>query len=268
MNRLCLMAVSLVTLALSLMRPAHATDTVPLSFNLSGIPQFRSDADIVAPSDVVPSQGAHIRRQRQLFSGGANSLAARTIGHAEGTRTLQGGRTPAYYGHVDPGNGIWNLGSFSFQHCPEAAYQCTTPEVADIYQLRRLQGQALALQLAAEQRGLRLTLVEHLNGLDLANQAPMAALGIPGYVALLQQAHRQGLTAADALLWARVQSYWNPQTQRWDAPGLGNTSSSIRDDQNRRMVAIAQALAHYSPALLTPEAGSDLSRSTYTEGIR
>jgi hypothetical protein len=184
-------------------------------------------------------------RQVALFAGGANSRVSRTVGHAEGTRGVDGRKTSAYKGHVDPGNGVWNLGSFSFQHCKEAAYQCSTPEEADVYQLRRLQDQSRRLLSQANQLGLRLTMVEHLNGIDLANQAPLAALGAPGYVSLLRAAQSQGFRGSEAILWARTHAYWNPQTQRWDAPGLGNTEDNIRYDQNRRMMAIAAALEFY-----------------------
>jgi hypothetical protein len=195
-------------------------------------------------------------QQVALFTGGANSIVSRTVGHAEGTRTADGRKTRAYQGHVDPGNGVWNLGSFSFQHCPEAAYQCTTPEEADVHQLRRLQAQAQQLEQQADQLGMRLNLVQQLNGIDLANQAPMAALSSPGYVALLQTAYAQGLQGAEAVLWARTHAYWNPQTNRWDAPGLGNREGSIRRDQHRRMTAIALALDSYlqdNPAMAALE---------------
>lgn len=183
--------------------------------------------------------------RHELFAGGSSSLVARTVGHAEGTRSVDGGKTRAYRGHTDPGNGVWNLGSFSFQHCQEAAYQCSTPEEADVYQLRRLQQQSQSILYQASQAGLQLTTAEHLNGIDLANQAPLAALGSPGYVALLQDAQTRGLQGEEAVLWARLYSYWNPQTQSWDAPGLGNTSYRIRADQYRRMSAIAAALHFY-----------------------
>lgn len=186
-----------------------------------------------------------IARQVELFAGGSNSLVARTVGHAEGTRSVEGGKTRAYRGHTDPGNGVWNLGSFSFQHCQEAAYQCSKPEEADVYQLRRLQQQSQSILYQANRAGLQLTTVEHLNGIDLANQAPLAALGNPGYVALLQDAQTRGLQGEEAVLWARLYSYWNPQTQSWDAPGLGNTSYRIRADQYRRMSAISAALNFY-----------------------
>ncbi|HEY9699657.1 MAG TPA: hypothetical protein V6D10_20520, partial [Trichocoleus sp.] len=38
-----------------------------------------------------------------LFAGDSNSLVAKAVGAAEGTRTPDGNRNPAYYGHVDPG---------------------------------------------------------------------------------------------------------------------------------------------------------------------
>ncbi|HIK15393.1 MAG TPA: hypothetical protein IGS53_08950, partial [Leptolyngbyaceae cyanobacterium M33_DOE_097] len=64
-----------------------------------------------APEPAAPS----VRRLDTLFKGGSQSVVARTVGHAEGTRTAAGGYTRAYRGHVDPGNGVWNLGTFSFQ---------------------------------------------------------------------------------------------------------------------------------------------------------
>ena len=53
---------------------------------------------------------------QKFFEGGGDSLVAKSVGSAEGTRTPSGGYTRAYYGHVDPGNGVWNLGSYSYQH--------------------------------------------------------------------------------------------------------------------------------------------------------
>jgi hypothetical protein len=170
---------------------------------------------------------------------------ARAVGHAEGTRTAEGGKTRAYHGHVDPGNGVWNLGSFSFQHCREIYYRCSTPEAADTHQLRRLQAQAQQLQQRADWLGIDLTLEQKLNGIDLANQAPAAALGNPGYVEWLKQAEEKGMTGGDAILWARVLAYWDPGQKRWNAPGLGNSEPTITHDQNRRMTAIARALSLY-----------------------
>jgi len=179
---------------------------------------------------------------QRLFAGESESLVARTVGHAEGTRTPAGDRTVAYYGHSDPGNGVWNLGSFSFQHCGNPRYNCTTPEAADVHQLHRLQAEAAQLRQRAVSLGLTLTLEEELNGIDLANQAPLAALGQPGYAEYLLQAKQRGLKGQTAILEARLWSYWDAQKGQWDAPGLGNQEASIRHDQNRRLLAIARVL--------------------------
>jgi hypothetical protein len=195
----------------------------------------------VAPA--APTAPATAAAQTNLFAGGSDSLVARTVGHAEGTRTPDGSKTRAYQGHVDPGNGVWNLGSFSFQHCRE--YNCSTPEQADEHQLKRLQGQAEKLIQKTTALGIEMSLLEELNGIDLANQAPLAALGSPGYSDWLKQARNKGLTGSEAVLWARVQSYWDPARNGWNAPGLGNSEDRISYDQNRRLSAIVRALDVY-----------------------
>jgi hypothetical protein len=177
----------------------------------------------------------------ELFQGGADSLVARTVGHAEGTRTADGQKTNAYYGHVDPGNAHWNMGSFSYQHCDPTC----TPETADERQLARLRRQTAVLQQRAAAQDLTLTLEEALNGIDLANQAPLAALDQGGYIDQLKAARQQRLTGSDAVLSARTWAFRNPHTQTWDAPGLGNQFESISHDQDRRLSAIARALANY-----------------------
>jgi hypothetical protein len=174
-----------------------------------------------------------------LFTGESDSIVAIAVGSAEGTRTPNGSKNPAYQGHVDPGNGVWNLGSFSYQH------GANSPEEADTKQLARLRSQASTIFERATAKGLKLTLEEKLNGIDLANQAPKAALDDQGYVDRLAEAYSQGLSGNEAILWARVQSFIDPRTQTWDAPGLGNSEERITRDQERRMLAIAQAIANY-----------------------
>lgn len=175
----------------------------------------------------------------RLFQGGTDSIIAKAIGAAEGTRTVTGDRTPAYYGHRDPGNGVWNLGTFSYQHGAQS------PEEADQKQLERLYRQTQLLRSLASRRNLDLTQEVIINGIDLANQAPLAALSDEGgYVDRLQEAYRQGHRGSDAVLEARVYSYLNPSTNRWDAPGLGNTYQGIKADQLRRQQAIARVLDH------------------------
>ena len=192
----------------------------------------------VAPVEPLPKPVLSANPSTEsLFVGGAESVVARVVGNAEGTRTVEGLRTSAYYGHTDPGNGVWNLGSFSYQH------GAASPEAADERQLQRLQRQTQTLLSRAAAFGLELTLEEQLNGIDLANQAPEAALDRGGYIDWLAEAHKLGMTGQDAIAWARTRSFLDPDTQQWNAPGLGNTVQGIARDQERRMRAIARTLA-------------------------
>jgi hypothetical protein len=188
-----------------------------------------------------------------LFQNGSNSIVAKAVGSAEGTRTPDGGRTWAFQGHVDPGNGVWNLGTFSYQH------GANSPDEADRKQLERLRGQAQTLRRAALERGITLTLEEELNGIDLANQSPRAALSRGGYMDRLKEAHDVGLRGSDAVLWARTRSFLDPDTHRWNAPGLGNTTRGVTSDQDRRMRAIARAIAAHQQVAMVPSASTEQS---------
>lgn len=178
-----------------------------------------------------------------LFHGGSNSLVARAVGSAEGTRTPDGGYTSAYYGHIDPGNHKWNLGSFSYQH------GANSPAEADSKQLQRLYNQAIELRQQASEQQITLSLAEELNGIDLANQAPLAALD-RGYINWLAKLHRNGyanispqkMSETDRIIWARTHAFLDPDSGHWNAPGLGNTLKSIRWDQARRQQAVQQAI--------------------------
>ncbi|NET49634.1 MAG: hypothetical protein F6K09_13120 [Merismopedia sp. SIO2A8] len=201
-----------------------------------------------------------------LFTGDSSSLVAIAIGCAEGTRTPDGGKTWAFKGHTDPGNGVWNLGTFSWQH------GATSPEEADRKQLARLQRQAKQLNQQAIALGVPWGLVEQLNALDLANQSPSAALNPGGYLERLHQAHKDGLRGYDAILWARTWSYRHPDGNRWNAPGLGNTHHGIRTDQKRRMDAIQDAIAHFpantmsaNPIHDSPQTSKNHQEQTVTE---
>ncbi|MEM9806117.1 MAG: hypothetical protein AAF959_12625 [Cyanobacteria bacterium P01_D01_bin.56] len=173
-----------------------------------------------------------------LFGGGAHSLVSKAVGSAEGTRTPTGGYTSAYYGHVDPGNGVWNLGSFSYQH------GAASPEEADNKQLQRLQTQTLELRNQAKAKSFSLSLLEELNGIDLANQAPLAALD-RGYIDWLSVAKQQSMDRQSQIVWARTKAFLDPDTGYWDAPGLGNHWDTIYRDQQRRYDAIARTLASH-----------------------
>lgn len=199
-----------------------------------------TDSSIATATLTTPVDAA------SLFTGGANSLVAKAVGSAEGTRTPSGDRTTAYYGHVDPGNGVWNLGSFSYQH------GAGSPEEADEKQLKRLAKQTEIVRQQAAAKGMQLTLEEELNAIDLANQAPLAALDRGGYIDWLEAAHKMGLRGSEAVLWARTRSFLNPDTGQWNAPGLGNNVYSISRDQERRQQAIARAIAFHQQQYQKP----------------
>jgi hypothetical protein len=233
--------------------PVPLTSPAPnsgiLSFNPptqeSGVQNPKSP--IQNPKSKIQNPKSPIQNPTDPFSGGANSLVAHAVGAAEGTRTPTGDKMPAYYGHKDPGNGVWNQGSFSYQHGAK------TPEEADQKQLRRLAKQDAVLQQRAAVLGLAYLddWEVRLNGIDLANQAPLAAIAEDGggYLDRLKQAQEMGLAGTDAVLWARVRSYLDPDTGRWNAPGLGNTVDRIAHDQERRMSRIAETLAVYQPSV-------------------
>ena len=134
-------------------KTATRTDAVSLSF-------------APTPTQATPTPITQVVRHalETLFHGGSNSLVARAVGSAEGTRTPDGGYTAAYYGHVDPGNQKWNLGSFSYQHGAKS------PADADTKQLKRLYKQYLRHQ--ASQHQVTLSLAEELNGIDNKHRWP------------------------------------------------------------------------------------------------
>ncbi|MBD1909547.1 MULTISPECIES: hypothetical protein [unclassified Leptolyngbya] len=213
---------------------------VELSFGLEEGGPTVAVASIAAPAPgAAIVQGSNSDPLEPLFEGGANSLVARVVGSAEGTRTAEGQRTPAFYGHRDPGNGVWNLGSFSYQH------GAASPEEADEKQLKRLRKQAATLQEKAVRAGIDMSLAEQLNGIDLANQSPRAALHRGGYIDRLAESRQFQMQGDEAILWSRTRAFLDPDTQKWNAPGLGNTAHGVTRDQERRMRAIARALNTY-----------------------
>lgn len=227
-------------------QPDSGADGISFTISeLQALPAIvQNFAHVIQPKAVAPSSDsddAHLPSAlAPLFSGGADSLVAIAVGSAEGTRTPTGELTPAYKGHKDPGNGVWNLGSFSYQH------GASSPQEADVRQLARLQKQALTLFQDAEQRGMTLSLEEQLNAIDLANQSPAAALSRGGYLDRLQEARQMGLKGTEAISWARTRAYLDPDTRQWNAPGLGNTVESITADQERRMGMISRAMESWS----------------------
>jgi hypothetical protein len=215
----------------------HLAEETPLPLPDAPVPLSRE----VTPPLPLPPLSPEVAK---LFEGGENSVVAIAVGHAEGTRTVGGEKTLAYYGHVDPGNQVWNQGTFSYQH------DARSPEEADQKQLERLKQQTKELHNLAFEKGIAFTQTELLNGIDLANQAPQAALD-RGYVDWLAEAKKMGLAGEEAILWARTRAFLDPDTGRWNAPGLGNSVQSITWDQARRQQAIAQAIQQQTQSMPT-----------------
>lgn len=181
---------------------------------------------------------AQLKDAIDIWEGGSNSLVAKAVGSAEGTRTPNGGKNRAYEGHIDPGNGVWNRGSFSYQHCEASC----TPDEADRRQIARLKSQYKTIQAKAAARKINLNVKTALNGIDLANQSPLAALDSGGYVDRLAEAYKQGLKGESAILQARSRSFIDPSTGRLNAPGLGNNFGSVTHDQGRRLDRVSDAI--------------------------
>ena len=199
----------------------------------------------VVESAIAPDLSTAIQAGWEwMFEGGSHSLVALCVGGAEGTRRADGGFNKAYQGHTDPGNQVWNLGTFSYQH------GASSVEEADQKQLARLHRQVAQQQQQAADLGLELTLEQTLNGADLANQSPTSGLGHStsrGYIPLLVDATLSGQEGDSAIHWARVASYLfprsHPRAGQWNAPGLGNTRGNVERDQQRRMDRCNDAIA-------------------------
>lgn len=192
-----------------------------------------SDAGKDSEDDLAVS----LDNPESLLAGGVDSLAMIAIGAAEGTRLPTGETTAAFGSHKDPGNGKENKGTCSWQ-----ATAVASAEEGDARCMERIKKDITLLLNDAYSRGMVLNLEEFLNALDLANQAPAAALTRGGYLDRLQEARQMGLQGDAAISWARVRSYLDPDTLRWNAPGLGNREESITADQERRMREIKAAM--------------------------
>ncbi|MGG6262915.1 hypothetical protein ACQ4M3_29030 [Leptolyngbya sp. AN03gr2] len=179
-----------------------------------------------------------------LFEGGVNSIVARGTGTAEATRTPDGNITENWKGHTDPGDGEWNIGTFSYNANRDKT-RITTPKEADRYYLEKLKIRSGILLTQSHQANTRLTLEEWLNAIDLATQAPEAALGWsdgqnPGFISNLISLKRQGMRGQKAIVAARVASFRNIKTRRYET---WTDRSGLEHDQTRRLVAIAESVS-------------------------
>ena len=185
---------------------------------------------------------------------GATVLAAVVIGHAEGNIDTFGKPKKDYYGHKDPGDGKWNIGSFSranarFPKSPPAR----TPQEADQMHLKTLQSDAGKFTNALEKAGLdpenvwlQSTYFDALNqaGPDIANK-----MLEPKQLAYVKQ---NGVTPETMKEW-RMRGFINRDTgQRWVRQSgrlkgvpFGSafkTEKALSHDQQRRADAITEVL--------------------------
>jgi hypothetical protein len=234
---------------------ATANATIALNFD----PPSTSGSSPASPSSsspASPSSPASTSATQpspdgdRLFAGNSDSIVARTVGAAEGTRTPDGGHTSLYEGHTDPGNGVWNRGTFSYQFGNQENLSAQEADRRQIAKIKRIHDSVMMAK--AKQKGLTpLTASEQINGIDMINQAPLAVTEDGGYIERLAEAKKEkGLKGEDAILEARVNAFWDPQRNGWDAPGLRayddmGKETSIRHDQQRRMGMISEALESY-----------------------
>lgn len=164
-----------------------------------------------------------------------DSPGSKAISHAEGNRTATGERTQNYGGHTDPGNGAHNIGDFSCQNC-----QSSDPAQASQEVLGRMQNAEQSIKQQAELQGVVLDVHALANGVDLkAVQAPAAG---QDYISNLKRCQNEGKTGSDAVLCARVQSFYDPSTGQLEASGFGNSVAVLEHDQKRRMDAISTVI--------------------------
>ena len=155
------------------------------------------------------------------------------IGVNEGTRTINGGYTQAYYGHTDPGDGARNIGTVS--DSPARNGQPNgTPQQSDRRWAGILTGVATKVAPYMAKLGLSESTVGYqrilFNVLDLRVQAPAA---VPDFIKKIQQIISSGMSI-EAIAKARADSFFDPATGRLDASGFGNSYSRLLADQRAR----------------------------------
>jgi peptidoglycan hydrolase-like protein with peptidoglycan-binding domain len=164
----------------------------------------------------------------------SDSLFTIAIGHAEGNRTVDGGKNSSYFGHVDPGNGVINKGSFSVQNFGG------TPQEADLFWLRKLRNFQPDYVSAASRAGLNPELaVLAVSVFDLFTQAPAAVTEKEGLLDRLSRIAQQGVSLR-SIVRERANSFFDPVTGRLvtNFPNL----SALTADQDRRVRALIEVV--------------------------
>jgi peptidoglycan hydrolase-like protein with peptidoglycan-binding domain len=212
--------------------------------------QTQQQAPTQPTQPTQPSNGASADFGAQLRSQDLkNTSIYLAIGLAEGTINRNGQPNSAYFGHGDPGNGALNRGFGSYQVQQHPKGEALTAPEADRVQADRLAGQWNRIDKALNEAGFKPGPTRDLiaaNALDAWNQAPLTfedryGLMNKQQLAELKQKVDSGTSPRDAIVDWRAQSY-RDNSGRLDAPGLGNSMERVREDQARRIDAIAEGL--------------------------
>jgi hypothetical protein len=191
----------------------------------------------IAPTTPAPTVGG-IGIEAELLKmldGGVDSAVAICVGTSEGTRTPDGRKTAAWNGHVDPGNGAQNQGSFSYQH------SAASPKEADLQQIKKFKDVLLPKFLRILPRLKTRTDGEikrlFLCVCDCFTQSEAACTAKGGFLDQIS-ANGNYPPTIDRVTDCRVDSYYDPTTERLDAPGFGNSIERLYNDQHRRTEAV------------------------------
>lgn len=197
------------------------------------------------------------------------SLGMVAIAVAEGTyrlvekdRTLYVQQTPAYFGHIDPGNLSWGERVTNYGPCSDQGRSRGNVALADQWCLERARG-ALPIHLAdLNTVGIdpNQDLEAVLNAADLYNQAsPIHSRYFPKALAI---AKRGGLSGVEAIAWARTASFYLNTNNELDVEKGSNQATGligicarenrwitewqcVHEDQMRRVKAISKAVEKY-----------------------
>lgn len=158
-----------------------------------------------------------------------DSTLAVAIGFAEGNRTLGGGFTRNYYGHVDPANRRWNIGTFSYQSYSGPAPK---PKDGDLAVLKRMRTEALPVYEKAVE-GTDISWETHglltASFFDLWIQSPAAATAEGGFAEKIKYL---GRATPSQIVRARADAFYDPKSKQFKGFG-GDIAAAVRDQQRR-----------------------------------
>lgn len=197
------------------------------------------------------------------------SLGMVTIAVAEGTYrlvekdgTLYVQQTPAFFGHIDPGNLSWGERVTNYGPCSDQGRSRGNIALAEQWCLERARGTLATHLVDLNTAGIdpNQDLEAVLNAADLYNQAsPIHSRYFPKALAI---AKRGGLSGVEAIAWARTASFYLNTNNELDVEKGSNQATGligicarenrwitewqcVHEDQMRRVKAISKAVEKY-----------------------